>query len=171
VAQAGAGAVFPVVRDANKRGVIELLADGRTVMFDDNAVPTWAFVAASGMRRGPELQFNHVWASRHDPTSYTALWNLCCTPAFLAKTSDTHPGVKAMLAYRAHELYQRLPAGEQIPPRPDGYDNLRWREMPPPIADLELVMRSRLRSAPKHRAALAARLVGWCFSEGPDPAI
>ena len=167
----GSMAVFPVVRDPFRRDVTEVRADGRQVMYDDNTVPAWSFITASGLRRGPELQFNHIWSSRHDPDSYTALWNICCTPAFLAKTSDTHPGVKAILAYRSFELYGRHPASAPIPSIPMGYENLTWGSMPVELPHLEQTMRARLRSAPKSRAALAARTVGWCFSDGPDATV
>jgi hypothetical protein len=40
------------------------------------------------------------------PEIYTALWNLCATPAFLAKTADgqNHPKVRVALKYRAFDL-------------------------------------------------------------------
>ena len=168
VAQAGSGAVFPVVRDPTRRGQFGELADGRKVLFDDNATPTDVFLWAANRIKGPDLQFNHVWSRPNDPDSYTALWNLCCTPAFLAKTSDSHPGVVAMLRYRSYDLYGRLPAGVGDPPRPDRYEELTWAAMPPSVDDLEAVFRARMRSAPLRRASVVARTIGWVFSMGPD---
>src|SRR5262245_27146245 len=55
---------------------------------------------------GPDVQYNHVWNDSANPDAYTALWNVCATPAFLAKTTDgsNHPDVVAALRYRAWEL-------------------------------------------------------------------
>jgi hypothetical protein len=168
VAQAGVGAMFPIVRDQMRRGQLGELADGRKVLFDDNATPTDAFLWAANRIKGRDVQFNHVWSRPSDPDSYTALWNVCCTPAFLAKTSDSHPGVVSMLRYRSFELYGAVPAGVGDPQRPDGYEELTWAAMPPSIEDLEGVFRSRMRSAILRRASVAAREIGWAFSAGPD---
>jgi len=169
VAQAGSGAVFPVVRDPTRRGQFGELPDGRKVLFDDNATPTDVFLWAANRIKGRDVQFNHVWSRPNDPDSYTALWNLCCTPAFLAKTSDSHPGVVAMLRYRSYDLYGVLPKGVGDPQRPDGYDELTWAPMPPSVDELEAVFRARMRSAPLRRASVVARTIGWTFSTGPDP--
>ena len=114
------------------------------------------------------MRFNHVWSRPSDPASYTALWNLRCTPAFLAKTSDSHRGVVARLRYRSYDLYGVLPEGVGDPQRPEGYENLTWAAMPPPVDDLEAVFRARMRSAPLRRASVAARAIWWVFLTGPD---
>jgi hypothetical protein len=169
VAQAGRPALFPVVRDPTRRSEISTLPDGRPVLFDDNTTPTDAFLWAANRRKGPDVQFNHVWPRPGEPGVYTALWNVCCTPAFLAKTTDTHDTVKAALRFRAWELYGFLPDAEPTPTPPPGYSELRWHPMPEPLDDLEAVLRTRLRGAPAHRACIAARQIGWRFSAGPDP--
>ncbi|CAB4736234.1 unannotated protein [freshwater metagenome] len=171
VAQAGSGAVFPVVRDPTRRGQLGELPDGRKVLFDDNATPTDVFLWAANRIKGPDVQFNHVWSRSKDPDSYTALWNLCCTPAFLAKTSDSHPGVVSMLRYRSYDLYGVLPEGVGGPLRPGHYGELTWAAMPPTVDDLEAVFRARMRSAPLRRASVVARTIGWVFSDGPDIAL
>jgi hypothetical protein len=45
------------------------------------------------------VQTNHVWGDPKNPETYAALWNLCITPAFLAKCTDGrhHPEVHAAL--------------------------------------------------------------------------
>lgn len=168
VRQTGGRALFPVVRDPTRRGQFGSLPDGRQVLFDDNATPTDAFLWSANRVKGPDVQFNHVWSRPADPDSYTALWNLCCTPAFLAKTSDTHDGVKAALKYRAYQLYGHHPAGEPAPVEPGGFGELRWAVMPEPLRDLEAILRSRLRAARMRRATQVAVRIGWCFSAGPD---
>ena len=171
VRQTEGRALFPVVRDPTRRGQFGTLPDGRAVLFDDNATPTDAFLWSADRVKGPDVQFNHVLSRPADPDSYTALWNLCCTPAFLAKTSDTHDGVKAMLKFRAYQLYGYLPADEPAPVEPEGFGELRWAVMPDALPDLEAALRGRLRAARMRRATQVAVRLGWCFSAGPDGAL
>ncbi len=171
VEQAAGKAIFPVVRDPQRRDEIAHLAPHGRVLYDDNTTPTLVFLWAAQRKRGPDVQFNHVWATSKDPDSYTALWNLCCTPAFLAKTTDTHPGVGEVLRFRSWDLYAMKPAREEIPEKPTGYDDPVWAESPAAVPDLESLFRGRLRSSPKSRPARAAREIGWAFSDGPDPEI
>lgn len=168
VAQTHGRAVVPVVRDARRRGEVATLPDGRRVVYCDNATPTEVFLWAADRVKGRDVQFNHVWTCSLDPDAYTALWNICCTPAFLAKTTDTHVEVKALLKYRAWDLYGHVPAGESAPQQPDGYDSYEWAAMPAPLPDLEATFRARMDAAPAKGAVTAAREIGWCFSEGPD---
>lgn len=171
VSQTAGQAVFPVVRDPMRRGQLGQLPDGQPVVFDDNSTPTDVFLWAADRIKGPDVQFNHVWNRSLEPGCYTALWNLCCTPAFLAKTSDTHPLVIAALQYRAYDLYGALPDGVEPPDRPDGYEHVEWAESPPPLGNLERQFRTRMERAPGRRGALAARELGWLYSNGPDATI
>lgn len=171
VAQTRGRALFPVVRDPSRRGEFGDLADGRQVMFDDNTTPTDVFLWAAQRVRGPDVQFNHVWSGPSDPDSYTALWNLCCTPAFLAKASDTHPETVAALRRRAFELYGMTPAGQDPPSPPAEYASFEWGPMPAAVEDLEAVMRERMRSAPARRATIVAATLGWLYSDGPDTSL
>jgi hypothetical protein len=167
-------ALFPMVRDMSRRGVIDTLPSGRRVLFDDNAGPGHAFLWSARRRRGPDVQFNHIWNCADDPDAYTALWNLCATPAFLAKTTDgsNHPEVTAALRYRSHVLYGCRPAGTVEPAKPDGYDLLRWAAHPPVVEDLGHAIHSRLCLSAKSRTAIACRELGWLFSDWlPDPTI
>ena len=171
VAQAGGRAIVPSVRNMGHRRQLGQLPDGRRVLFDDNASPTDAFLWAANRIKGPDVQFNHVWPGASDPDAYTALWNLCCTPAFLAKATDSDPDVQAVLRYRSWELYGCRPAGTPEPIRPRGHETLRWHPSPPPIGDLEAAFRERMRAAPGRGLVLAARSIGWAFSSGPDTAV
>jgi len=170
VAQTGGKALFPIIRYREgriERGTDSKDAYGNPVILDDNKVPTDAFLSAAGLRRGRDVQFNHVWdGTSRDRDSYTALWNVCATPAFLAKTTDgkNFPEVRAALVYRAYELYRAKPKNAELPAKPPGYDELVWAEPPPPVGDLSGVLRDWLRSCPKSRATKSAREIGWLFS-------
>jgi hypothetical protein len=168
VAQTNGQALFPIIRnmDMGRRGTFEAGADGRTVMLDDNTSPTDAFLWSGQLRKGRDVQFNHVWNDSRNRHAYTALWNLCATPAFLAKTTDgsNHPEVVAALRYRAYSLYGMRPDDEPVPQEPAGYSELRWAPHPDPVRDLESVLRTRLRANPKRNTTRACRQIGWLFS-------
>ena len=168
VAQTNGAALFPVVRDRDmtRRGHLDVLPGGRAVLLDDNTSPTLAFLWAAGRTKGPDVQFSHVWDRSRDPDAYTALWNLCATPAFLAKTTDgsNHPEVRQALQFHAYGLYGCLPKGQAAPEQPDGYERLTWAPHPAPVVTLEEVIRGRLRGSPKSRPAIACQKAGWLFS-------
>lgn len=170
VSQTGGRALFRHVRDMALRDTIGPLADGTRVMFDDNDGPTRGFLWAANGQKGRDVQFNHIWGDPKSLASYTALWNLCLTPAFLAKTTDgsNHPEVVHLLRYRSLDLYGHMPQGEVRPDKPAGYDALVWPDPPPAVEDLEATLRQRLTSAPKSRPARSSRQLGWLFSDGPD---
>lgn len=183
VAQTHGAALFPVTRTKNPahRGRIIERPNGRRVMLDDNRSPTDAFVWAAQQRRGPDVQFNHLFkvapqsdTYSADPDIYTALWNICVTPAFLAKLTDVkrHAHILTALQRRSFDLYGYLPAGHRPPEPPDGYDSLAWRDVPPPLANLERALRTQLNRAPRSRPAQACREIGWYFSSWePDPTL
>lgn len=172
VAQAAGKAIVPVVRGREpRRRQFGTLDGDRPVGFDDNTTPKVAFLWAADRVRGDDTQFNHVWMCTRNPDAYTALWNLCCTPAFLGKTTDNHPMVLALLQYRAWDLFAHRPSGMPIPPKPRTYEALTWAGSPPAVPNLEQLMRHRMRSAPETFATRVARKLGWAFSSGPDAAL
>ena len=164
VAQTKLEALFPVVRNQTKRTQVGTLPDGREVMFDDNWMPIAAFCWSAGWNFGTkgDLQFNHVVQDSQEPRNYTALWNICVTPAFLAKATDGHPEVKAALRYRSHELYG-TPGHMEEPTKPDGYDHLRWGPVTAFVPDLATVLRARLEGSTAVRQTTIRRL-GWLFA-------
>jgi hypothetical protein len=171
VSQTNGKAVFPVVRDPYRPGEIDLV---KAVMFDNNTSPTRTFEWAAQASKSRDVQFNHVWADAKNRDTYTALWNLCVTPAFLAKTTDgsNHPEVIEALKYRSFELFGFVPSGFSTPKPPLGYDSLKWKDSPPAVDDLESLFRDRLGRAPKSVPAKSARELGWLFSGGvPDRSI
>lgn len=173
VAQAGGKALFRIVRDPTRRGTFGALGDGTPVLFDDNRGPTLGFLWAAQRAKGPDVQLNHIWGDPKNVNTYTALWNVCVTPAFLAKTTDgaNHAEVVNLLRYRAFDLYGHVPAGEGRPDQPLGYEQLRWAESPSPVDDLEGLLRRHLGESPKSSPAISARGLGWAFSDGPDVGI
>ena len=168
VKQAGVDPIFPVIRDPTRRGQIVDVPGAGRMLLDDNTSLTKAFLWAADREKGPDVQFNHVWRQSDDVPYYTALWNLCCTPAFLAKACDTHPVITEALRYRAEHLYGHRPQGVAPARKPDAYEELNWAPSPPQLSDLQAAFRARLNAAPMARPAIAAREIGWRFSNGPD---
>ena len=97
----------------------------------------------------------------------------------LAKTTDSHPKVRAALRFRAYKLCAGArPAGAPVPEPPDDYDELPWRDPLPRLAEgLENVLRLKLNGRKvdvrtPHPALLAASSIGWLFSEWrPDATV
>lgn len=171
VAHSRGQALFPVVRSMVLRGTFGEVLDSSgaptSIYFDDNRTPTDGFLWSAQRTRGPDVQYNHVWTRSSDPDAYTALWNLCATPAFLAKATDgsNHPTVVAALRRRSFELFGVVPVGEPEPTTPPGFNELEWAASPPPVNDLEQTLRTRLKTSPKSPAAKVARELGWLFSD------
>lgn len=173
VRQAGPRAMFPIVRAAGdeRRGARGTVG-GEAVVLCDNRSPTDAFLWAAHRSKGPDVQFNHIWPSRRNPRLYTALWNLCVTPAFLAKLTDNDRDVMNALRCRSYDLYGYLPDGEQRPEEPAGYSALHWAPPPPVVRNLESEFRKRMKSVTSSRCTMAAREIGWTFSGfRPDPTV
>ena len=161
--------VFRMVRErAGQRGQIDV---ERRVMFDDNRGPTVAFCWSTGFpEKNPHLQFNHVYAQCDDVEFYTALANICVTPAFLAKMTDGH--CTKLLQFRAWELFGFLPNGGDAPKMPDGYDRLDWALPLDPLSDVEQKIRKTMSTKPKDRVTQSVRELGWVFSSfKPEPLI
>lgn len=167
--------LFQVVRcksNADRGGYKEL--DGKNVMLDDNSAPTEAFVWANCISRNSckDVQFNHIWPDSKSLLLYTNLTNICLTPAFIAKLTDTDTDISSLLKYRAYELYERFLPHVDIPRKPSEYSNLSWAEPLPAIDDLERILRSTMQNKSKNRTVCSARSLGWLFSDFlPDKCI
>jgi len=165
VVQTEGKALFPTVRGPHRRGDVTEIS-GRRVQFDDNRSPTEAFLWANNLpTRGRDNQFNHVWPASQDPDAYTALPNICMTPAFIAKLTDTHPEICALLARRSFDLFGWTPAGIPPPIEPRGYTNLKWADPLPPVADIKGRLDAAMATKPKSRTVMAARALGWLFGQ------
>jgi hypothetical protein len=167
--------LFRVIRcrSMSDRGKPELLVDGSRGMLDDNTAPTDAFIWANGISRSAyqDVQFNHVWSS-NDVSMYTSLANICMTPAFLAKLTDTDGNVRELLRFRAFDLFNGFALIGNQPTMPQGYKDLIWAEPLPPVYDLEKRVRAEMIRKPKSRTVKSARELGWFFSSFmPDTTI
>lgn len=153
-------------RSISDRGKPALLDNGTRVMLDDNTSPTEAFIWANGISRSTyqDIQFNHIWSDSKDVSLYTNLANICVSPAFLAKLTDTDGYICELLRFRAYELYNGFaPFGVQ-PIKPQGYEDLIWAEPLPPVRDLEGQLRREMVRKRSNRTVRCAREFGWLFS-------
>lgn len=163
VRHTGCQPVIRVIRHAAKRGSV-LEVDGKLVGLDDNKAPTDIFLWCNGIVRRPrDIQFNHVYADSQDPESYGCLANLCITPSFLAKLTDTNPTVKALLQYRAFDLYGWHPGRLTPPPMPEAYNHLTWAPCLPPVEDPKRTFLAFMSRRPKDRTTLFAARLGTVF--------
>lgn len=165
VAETGGKALFPIIRDFANRGTTARVG-GRLVGRDDNKAPTDAFMWANGLTQRPrDVQFNHVYARSDDPDCYTALVNISVSPAFLAKLTDTHPEVKALMEYRVYDLYGWVPEGVATPDRPEGYGALIWADPLPPVQSVREAVETRLGRYSRGRTAVMVQETGWLYGE------
>ncbi|MBY0515364.1 MAG: hypothetical protein K2P81_00545 [Bacteriovoracaceae bacterium] len=154
--------IFKIIRDAPKRGTIS--NDG--LMYDDNNGPARAFEWAINEKlKWKDVQFNHIYSDSQNEKFYTSLANLCLTPAFLAKLTDTDNEIQNLLKYRSYDLYGFAAIADQIPTKPDSYDNLKWHPFPEAVPNLELSYRQRMKKCLSNRATLSAIQLGWHFSK------
>lgn len=130
------GAIFPTIRDQRNRITVEE-RDGREVMLDDNVTPRWAILWAHGQRPSPSRHAGwtvaHIWPASKDPDAYTHLANLCLMPEYFGSLSDKEGPLCAYLRYHAWDCYGWTHGGEP-PHRPEGYEQLTFRYLPP-VAD------------------------------------
>ena len=129
----------------------------------DNSTPTSVFLWANKLKKKDfsECQFNHVYGGSENDELYTSLANICVTPAFLGKVTDKNDSVKAMLKYRVYVEYGF--ETDATPTKPMGYDSLIWGPYLDKVDNLEDVLKSRLRSCSRCRAAISREKYGWFF--------
>lgn len=163
IRQTGGRAIFRSIRDPRRVGEIAEIG-GYRVLLDDNKSATDAFLWANKIsRRGRDTQFNHIYARSNDPDAYTALPNICMTPAFIAKLTDTNEEIKALIKFRSYDLYKWLPSDTEKPPRPEAYDNLEWAPPLAPVNDVRRAIQEAMRRKPKDRTVKSAMTLGWLF--------
>jgi hypothetical protein len=135
--------------------------DGRRVLLDDNKSPTDAFLWANGLtHRSPDTQFNHVYAASLYVDAYTALPNICMTPAFIAKLTDTSDEVRRLLRYRCNQLYEWVPKGQTPPERPPEYEVLEWAALLPAVENVRAAIEAAMASKTMDRTVMATREIG-----------
>ena len=157
----GPANLFRTVRNAARRGEIIDTPDG-PVMFDDNKSPTDAFMwANTWTKRGRDLQFNHVYQASDAVAHYTNLRNICVSPSFLAKLTDTHEEIIDLLRHRVYDLYGYTGPEELTPEIPATYSRLYWANPLPPVENPIGVIAARLDRRKKDRTAVSAKSLGW----------
>lgn len=155
--------IFRVIRDLSRRGKIVDWNDGKKVMCCDNEGPNRAFVWSNGDFKYSDVQFNHIYSDSKNVEVYTSIANICVTPAFLAKLTDTDEETKALLMYRAFDLYGFCIGTQPI--KPKNYDSLKWKEYLSPVGNLEKYLLKRLNECKLSRSARSASEIGWYFSK------
>lgn len=152
--------VIRIIRKASRRGEI-IEVDGKRVGLDDNKAPTDVFMWCNGLTRRPrDIQFNHVYSDSQNPDLYTCLANLCITPSFLSKLTDTNIDIKQLLRYRAWQLYSWHPAGTAPPDEPASYAELIWASCLPPVKDVRATFEAVAIRRPKDRTVLFKTALG-----------
>ncbi|MGO9585387.1 MAG: hypothetical protein ACLP2Y_04135 [Limisphaerales bacterium] len=165
VAQTENQNVFRMVRNMKLRSQTD---DTEKVVYDDNAGPHMAFVAANRLKSitgKRDLQLNHIWPGlAQDVRCYTSLANICVTPTFLAKLTDHSSEIQALLRFRAYELYAWHPPDSPQPSKPSDYDQLEWSPPLGQVLDVEKYYREHMKTKQKNRVVLSAKRYGWYFS-------
>lgn len=161
VGQTGNQNLFRIIRDFSKRGVV-VEHEGSSVMCCDNMGPQHAFEWSIGGLKKTDIQINHIYSLPKHVSAYTSLANLCATPAFIAKLTDSDDDIISLLKFRSFDLYGFYI--DKKPTKPVIYDSLIWMDSPPIIEDLESALINRLRRSKKSRTAISARKLGWYFS-------
>jgi hypothetical protein len=160
--------LFPVIRGAPKGGQ-RIAPNGQPVMLDDNQTPTAVFVWANSLWDpiARDAQFNHLIQGAKDVRLYTSLANICVTPAFLSRATDskTCHDIQQVLRYRAQMLYGECCVCASTE-EPQGYRALEWA----PAGNyepgtIEKQFRRMMKKSPGLRATRAAREIGWYFSD------
>jgi len=156
--------VLRVIRRAAMRGQIEMCG-GISIGLDDNKAPTDVFMWCNGFRKRPrDVHFNHIYAASDDAEAYTCLANLCVTPSFLSKLTDTDLGVRAILQFRAFELFGWYPRGHLEPREPNGYKDLIWALTISPVDNVETQFLNALSRKPLDRTTQFANRLGHVFN-------
>lgn len=172
--------IFPMIRgDKTSKGKIITIGNSKA-MYDDNECAVDVFCWCNGIsraRNGLDSQFNHIWGKpinrknlKHpwDDTFelqlYTNPANLCLTPTFLAKLTDTHQGIKELIRYRAQELYSDFGQPIKTLAKPASYDTLNWADSLPLVDNLKSKILNSLISRKSSETYQATSQIGWAFS-------
>ena len=160
--------LFQIIRckASIERGQYVQMEDGSRVMLDDNLGPTYPFLWSNGMSRPAvsDLTFAHIWSQSGDVKAYTSLANICLTPTFLSKLTDTDHHIKEILKFRAHELYGFSVGDLSKLEKPKGYDAIIWANPLPAVENLEKELRQKMSRSKNNRTTKSARDLGWYFS-------
>lgn len=160
------GAVFPSIRDQRRRLTLSE-EHGNSILRDDNVTPRWALLWSHGISATHHLQgwtFAHVWAAPKDPAAYTHLANICMMPEYFGSLSDKDGPLCAFLKFHSWDAYGWRPCDSNEPRKPEGYDSLEWRYLPPTDNPRNFV-RQRMAALGNQRVMLLRPLMErWALS-------
>ena len=77
--------------------------DGRRIILDDNsqAQKAWEKYTGRKLARGSGYGVRHIWGNTHNPTAFTAGWNICYMPYWAGMlTEDQHLHLELQQAIR-----------------------------------------------------------------------
>lgn len=140
----GNGAKYPNRRRARTgRGEVRN-GECNGIRFDDNTYANNAIKWAVGIRRSEIKGYEacHIWPGTcYDERYHTVIANLVLLPRALAGLTDHNQPIRALLQYRAYELYEWYPDESEVPVKPENYVTC-WRE---PELDISIGRRRSLR--------------------------
>jgi len=155
-------ALFRVIRSFDQRGKH---FEKEQLMYCDNTSPTLVFRWANWLPNSfgkRHFQFNHIYRLSKAANYYTSLANLCVTPSYIAKLTDSEGlGTAALLRYRSWEQYGFLPEGVATPVKPVDYDKLEWAPFLDPVPNVIKLIESQMLHSPKSTPARSAEKYGW----------
>lgn len=160
VVRAVGRAVFPAIRSMRRR-TQHVMRDGEAVgMYDDNYTPTvallWSHGIAGGNRKG--WTFAHIWSASDDLDAYTHPANVAMVPECLASLTDKEGPLTRYLRWHSQSVYGWKPADAPAVAKPEGYDVIVWRYLPP-IPDPWSFIRQRLAEADNERVRVLRPLM------------
>ena len=160
VVRAVGRAVFPTIRDMRRRTQL-VMREGEAVgMYDDNHTPTAALLWSHGIPRGNRRgwTFAHTWSASNDLDSYTHPANVAMIPECLASLTDKDGPLTRFLRWHSQTVYGWKPAGQPPVTKPDGYETVEWRYLPP-IADPWAFISQRLAEVNNERVRVLRPLM------------
>lgn len=158
--EAGNIALYPNVRRA-RAGKGERRGDIKGIeRLDDNTYANNAIKRVIGASRNDIVGYEacHIWGKTcYDKRYHTAIANLVLLPRALASLTDHYAPIQKILQYRAYELYEWYPEGENAPQKPINYSLLHWRK---PERHSSLV-RSKKNSLQKRGQSIEEKIIIW----------
>ena len=84
--------------------------DGRPIILDDNvhAQRAWEKYTGRKLARGSGYGVRHIWGNTHNPTAFTAGWNICYMPywaGMLTEDQHPHPELQQAIHQASWDLY------------------------------------------------------------------
>lgn len=156
------GAVFPTVRNPDKRVSPIRSGEQDIGMYDDNTTPRWAFLWAHGIPNTghpSQWHFAHVWPGADDIDAYCHLANLVMMPECFGNLTDKVGPLTKFLRWHAWTSYGWKPTRANPPEKPTGYDTLHWKYLPA-IDDPQQFIEERVSGLNNKRVKILRPIMG-----------